>query len=554
MSVRVAYVDRTGRGLVVRSLRLVAQSSDTSWPQRGAAATDDAAGQNPAIYADIASWLKTSLQSARSRDSLELLCLDASGTIYSWLSASSHDPNLVALLARQGAGSAGVGPSEAIDSTSSETAPVTYFAPSPLDSSVQPLPADPSLLTPPPKPAKGAAPLPNQRIAAIAASDLPARMLVDALDAQGVRVGDVGTIWHAMAVAWDASAARRAGSEATVASSSPVCAVVMIDPSARLLWCWSHEGRLLAGGSIRLRAVPANPPTDDESATEPLCSREDIARLAAEWVSWAVQLSRSPQRVICVLPERLAGTDSSEALRPGEVGEEIAKAWPGASVDAALHDDPLGATLRRVVTHLESTPAATQSDPGSILVAASARPGSAHRSLFIWAAAAVALAAAGLGVLGWRFRQSASQSQEAATLWKASWKEPIKAAFPDLKVRAGWNELRELEALITLREDAGKLPDRVERAKPVMNELEGVSLVLASPTVELKSIKIPTDGQVQVVAISDSTANAEAVLEALKHLGSTELENWSASYRQVAQSERVEGTYSARWTPKGGAR
>ena len=87
-----------------------------------------------------------------------------------------------------------------------------------------------------------------------------------------------------------------------------------------------------------------------------------------------------------------------------------------------------------------------------------------------------------------------------------------------------------------------------------MHELEGVSLVLSTPALELKTLKIPSDGQVQITAISNSTAEAEAVLEALKRVGSTDLENWSATYRQVPQSDRVEGTYSARWTPKGGGR
>lgn len=538
MSVRVAYVQRAGRGLVVRSVRLVGQTGDAAWPQTGTASRDDSVDQNPSVYADIAAWLKSNLQGARSRDSLELICLDAGGSVYSWLSAPSQDSNLVALLARQGSSSPD-------DSTTPVVTPVAFYAPTPLDSAVQPLPTDADHAATP-KPGKGE-PVASVRTAALAATDLPARMIVDALDTAGVRVGEVATIWHAMALAWDRGAAQTQ-SEDGVASSSPITAVVTIDERARLLWCWSHKGQLLAGGSIRLRAVPV-----EGEEPQPLCTRSDTARIAADWISWSMQLARSPQRVVCVLPEGLA-VDDAESLRPGEVGEELAKAWPGANVDAVLHDDPIGATLRRVVTHLEATPATEQSTAGSALVSTSARPGRAHRSMYVWLAAAIALGGVVLGILGWRFRQSAAKSEEAADRWRASWKEPLKQALPDFKPFPSMGELKSLEKMIADRESAGKLPDRVERAKPVMNELEGISLALSSPRVELRSLKVPTDSPVQIVAISNSTADAESVLEALKRVGNTELEGWAATYRQVPQSERVEGTYTARWNDKGGPR
>mgnify|MGYP001024213132 CR=1 FL=1 len=538
MSVRVAYVQRAGRGLVVRSVRLVGQTGDVSWPQNGAASRDDSVDQNPAIYSDIAAWLKSNLQGARSRDSLELVCLDAGGSVYSWLSAPSQDPALVALLARQGS-------SAPDESTTPVTTPVSFYAPTPLDSAVQPLPADADhpVAAAPGKKIEAA---PAVRTAALAATDLPARMLVDALDSAGVRVGEVATIWHAMALAWDRGAAQPL-SGADVASSSPVTAVVMTDDNARLLWCWSHKGQLLAGGSVRLRTVPS---AHEGDPAQPVCTRSDTARIVTDWVSWSMQLGRSPQRVVCVLPEHMGG-DDPESLRPGEVGEEIARLWPGASVDAALHDDPLGATLRRIVTHLEATPATTQATPGTALVATSTRPGGAHRSMYVWLAASLALAGVVLGVLGWRFRQSAAKADNAADLWRASWKEPLKQAVPDLKPFPGMGELKTLEKMIQDRESAGKLPDKVERAKPVMNELEGITLVLSTPKLELKSLKVPTDAPIQVVAIANSTAEAESVLEAFRKLGNTELEGWSASYRQVPQSDRVEGTYTARWSTKG---
>lgn len=538
MSVRVGYVQRVGRGLVIRSVRLVGQSSDTAWPQVGAASRDDSVDQNPAIYADVAAWVKSSLQGARSRDSLELLCLDASGSVYSWLSAPSRDTAMVALLARQGSAS----PDE---STTPVTTPVSFYAPTPLDSAVQPLPADAD--QPPPSPRGKEADAGALRMAALAATDLPARMMVDALDSTGVRVGEVATIWHAMAMAWDRGAAP-AAQKSEVASSSPVTAVVLIDESARLLWCWSHKGKLLAGGSARLRTAA---PAEGEEPL-PVCTRDDTARIASDWVSWSMQLGRSPQRVICVLPEHMGGGSDAESLRPSEVGEDFARGWPGVSVDAAIHDDPVGATLRRLVDHLESTPASPGVDAGTTLVATSARPGAAHRSMYVWVAAAVALTGVVLGILGWRFRQNAARTEQAADQWRASWKEPLKQALPDFKPYNGSNELKSLERMIGERESSIKLPDKVERAKPVMNELEGVTMVLSSPSVELRSFKIPSDGPVQVIAVSNSTADAEAVLESFKRLGGTELEGWSATYRQVPQSERVEGTYSARW--KGVAR
>ena len=300
MSVRVAYVQRSGRGLVVRGVRMASQTTDALWPEGGRpeGGTPDAQGEQDAgTYRTIAAWIKTNLHGARSRDSLELLCLDASGAIYSWLSAPTRDPQVVALLARQGGPTA----SEAGESTSPDFTPVSYFAPTPLDSTVQPLPADadqPVVTGKHAKPGKGSEPRPSHRMAALAASDLPARLLVDALDGVGVRVGEVATVWHAMALAWDrgARAAPSVDGE-PVAGASPVTGVVMIDDDARLLWCWSQRGRLLAGGSIRLRTVPGAASAEGDApapAPVPLCVREDVARLAAEWVAWSMQLSRAP--------------------------------------------------------------------------------------------------------------------------------------------------------------------------------------------------------------------------------------------------------------------
>jgi hypothetical protein len=545
LSVRVAYVRRTGRGLVLRSLRLVGQSSDASWPERGSASRDDAVEQNPTIYADAAVWLKSNLQSARSRDGLEMICLDASGSILSWLSAPSTDDRVVGSLARQG-------PTTADGVPSNETTPVSYFAPGMLDSSIQALPGQHE--GPESESGKGSknAPALSMRLATLAATDLPARLLVDALDAQDVYPGEVATIWHAMAMAWDRFSS---SDDATV--NAPLTAVVMLDADARLVWCWSVQGRLIAGGSLRVRVqapIASADPLVDDVPPLPVVTRDDVARLTSEWLTWAMQLSRSPQRVVCVLPERLGGADSAEDLRPGEVGEEIARAWPGCAVDAALHDDPLEATLRRLVTVLESTPVSGTPDAGRALKAIASRPGASYRRMYIWTAASLALVGAGLGVLGLRFRQDAKAAERAAQGWEAAWREPVKKAFPDLRPRPNASELMELQAMIKDKESMGKLPSSILVPKPVLQELEAMSLVVATPSIELRSITMNNDRPVQLICSLPTTADAEAMLDALRRVGGSTLENWTMEFnaRGTPGNDRREVTYTANWPNKAG--
>lgn len=547
MSARVCYLERSARGLSLHSLRLVGQASDDSWPH-----TSPASGALAADFDQAAAWLRASLESARSRDDLELLCLDAEGSGVGWITTPSDDPQVVAALARQGAA----------PDTSDAPSPtnfIDYFAPSVLDSSVQPIAGPAENGSPPakrPRRARKQEAAPPRRVGVLAVGDLPARMLIDALDHQGVRVGAVATLWHALAQAWDPATATPPPADRAVASSAQLVAVVLVEPKGRLHWCWSRSGRVRAAGSMRLRsAAPARvgvSPEDAEPAPVPVISRNDASRLTGEWLSWAMQFSEAPSRIVLVLPSGLAEDASPDALSAAALGEELTTRWPGVAVDAAVHDDPLGATFRRLVAILERTPPAAP-EPGVALVSLSNRPGRTHRSMHVWVAGALALLGLALGVLGWKFRADSVQARAAAAGWAESWRGPVEQVYPDaLRPRIKMSSLDELEAELKKRRDAITLPAQAERAKPVLQELETLSLVLAAPTIDLEDVKLDGATGVTVRVITATTGDAEALLEGFRRIGGSHLEGWSMEILPMpGQTDKRKARYEARWVKEG---
>ena len=93
-----------------------------------------------------------------------------------------------------------------------------------------------------------------------------------------------------------------------------------------------------------------------------------------------------------------------------EFAQGLVRAWPGATVDAISDDDPVLSTLQRSLDAPMPEPAGT---PGTV-ESLSARPGRAHRSMYVWSAIAIAglaVAAGVTAVLAWR---TASDARDAA--------------------------------------------------------------------------------------------------------------------------------------------
>lgn len=563
MSVRVALLQRSARGGLLHSLRLVGATSDETWQLSGIKVDSE---QGETQYKSAAEWTRSKLDGARTRDSLELLVLDPTGGVCTWHSTRSNDPSKIAAEARMGH------VSDDGDTGSSGPNLVEFYASSPAESSVQALGVDGKGTVKAPKKANQTE-IPAQRLALIATTDVPARVLIDALDQEGVRVASVASFWHAMAMAWSpgagAGAKRSTSSDplVQVPSTTGTCAVLVIENTGRLSWCWCEQERLLCSGSMRctlVRAQPAQPnqaTTSDEDEVLVALGKDDVARLAAEWLSWSVQTHASPTRVVCVLPKNLAqsidtdaGPAVASALSAGEFGEALSHAWTGAVVDAVVHEDPMGATLRRLVSFLEATPAAAAPESRSSLVALSNRPGRQHRTMYLWTAGALLLAAATAGVVGWRLHKDAAQAREAELGWRKGWQDIVGDLYPpamsprrELKMTS----FDELSDEVKRRKALIRGPEKVERNKPVLAELEAISLVLGSPNIKLESIFLDsTPGPQRVIATVPTTSEGEAVLEALRRVGGSTLVEWTLDISQAPGSEDRRATYSAKWPAK----
>lgn len=550
MSGRVAYLERTERGFRPSGLRLVSERSDDTFR----CALEDP-GADAFELARMADWVREHLPRSGAA-ALDILCLDVNGGLCSWITSPSAEPTIVAALARQGG---------ADDWTSTEETSgsrvLGAYAGIAQDSSVQALaeidaPTRRPFLarrakkdTQPPR-------SPRQRMPVVAMPDAVARVLLDELDLRSIKVGSVCSLWHAMGAAWDPSAAHvRAGLPAEadgriVADSPGIHATVLIDPSGRLLWSWSALGGLLAAGSMRLRSLPAA----DQPARAQV-SASDLSRLAAEWLSWSAQLGAAPARVTCIIPR----ADPAEgALDAREIGETLGRAWPGALVDLAVDDDPIGATLRRLAVAGSAAQDSGQiaplspEDPTASLVALTHRPGRAHFRLYLWAALTLIVLAGGIAALAAQTWIQASRIR----LVKEKTSEQWRTAFQGLKLP---DQLLPGTELLVLRSELTRLDNErrpvaaTEPAMPVLQELETLSFVIGYPGASLDEILLESRViRPRVVCQVDSIAEGELLFTALKQIDGSNVTGWSAAFSPRQASGKFRCTFSGSWaaTPR----
>lgn len=204
------------------------------------------------------------------------------------------------------------------------------------------------------------------------------RLWLDELDARGIRADSVMTLWHAMAAAWrDKSAA-----------AGDVTAIILLDSGVRAVWCWSRGADLIVGGSVREESSEA-----EAAPPEPNMDRL-AGRLALDWLTWSAHLGVSPSRTILV-------GDEAEPLRA-----RLAAGWPTMPVLIEPVADSVQNTVNRAAETVGRA-ACDASNPRRCLVALTQRPTRAVRTQYRWAAAALVLLAAALGVLGFRMTKSA---------------------------------------------------------------------------------------------------------------------------------------------------
>lgn len=530
MSGRVCYLARSDRGARLVAVRLVGEHADDVWLAPDA--RDDAAPSPADDAAAAAAWVAERLAAAGAA-SLALLCLDVDGATCSWLTAPSTDPAVLAAAAAQRENAA------ADASAASLSAPVAL-----TEASIQALADDE-----PPAPAAGLRRvLPGReraehangagrRLAILAVPDVIARLFIDALDERGIAVDAAASLWHAMALAWDPAGPSAPGAAAradrVVASSAGVTAVVLIDPAGRLVWSWSHAGELLAGGAVRL--LPAHAAAtadlregalarraDDAPPAPPAVTPADISRLTTDWLAWSAQLGHVPSRILCIGPPV---ESDGEALGPAELGEALGRAWEGVTIDLGVHDDPVGATLARAA-RLPAGAAAPADDPRAGLLALGRRPGRAHRALHQWGAAAVLAAALVLFVIGWNAWEQADDAQGR----RVRYEQQANALVAEVVPNAANNPLAPrmlkdmLDKLKNDRGEAGRRP-----AKPILSELETVSVVLASmPGALIEDMYLRDDSVMVKLSVPD-TRTAELILESLSSIEGSNVD-WKGSF------------------------
>ncbi len=544
MSARIAYLSRADRGARLTGVRLLSPHGEDVWEPTLLASTDPV-DLAVASARSAGKWIALRL-SERKAASLAAVCLDAEGSTCAWIGTPTTDPSAIAMLARQGPMT-----DELVPGSSAAQTPIEFFASTTQDSQVQ------GLVAPLSRKKQGTPSSGPERVGVLAMGDVAARMLVDELDAAGVPVDQITTLYHLMASAWDPSARSTEAREGEVISESvPATAVVLVEPTGRLVWAWSRQGLLLAGGSIRLALVrPEAPANADEPGAAPpaavdakvVIHESDIARLSADWLAWSVQLGVAPDRVICLLPEAATQVETDTGLEP--TVKLLSKRWGGISVDAAVHDDPVGATILRVIAKEEDR-GELADDPRAGLTMLSHRPTRAHQKLYTWAAGAILLIAVALGVGAWRIYAAAGAAREAATAFRTKIDAMVQEVHPPAKVSPVGVVLALRQELTKLQKDLAP-PEKPDPTQPILEELDVLSNVLGVPELELNEITL-TNTAVTVKVVTPDLQTAELVLDALRGIGGSHVQTWTQTFVQAPnqkESTKVNATFNGLWIP-----
>jgi len=436
LSGRVCYVKRTDRGDRIESVRVLGGRSEATWTGSVSKETDGPV----ALIQSAADWVAASLAAAKSRR-LAAVCVDGAGSLCSWLTVPSGASAVVRAAYAQHGGFE-------IESSEEEIG----------DEAVQALISTG---------VNGSA----RRVAAIGVHDAAAGVFLDRLDDKGIAPNQVVSMWHAMASAWDPSARETPSrdDDSVVARAAPTTGIVLVDPDGRVLWAWSRQGSLIAAGEIRLLTDLS---VNGKERKSPLLTPEVAGRVVADWLAWSVQVGCTPSRVICITPEAPA---KEGTITHAEFGRRLGEAWPGASVDVAVHDDPIGVTLERL---LEDAPDTPESDPTTALVGLSTRPARAHRGMYYGAAVvltAMALVSLGVSIKLWR---AAGGVAERVPQVEADTRAMLESI--DSRLASDLDPLRALSSRITARRQELSAAATFTRPRPILEELDTIAIVLDS--------------------------------------------------------------------------
>lgn len=332
------------------ALRLLADGVDEAW---SAPAPDDPDHPTPLrdLAAAAADWIVERLPARR----IDTLCLDVDEARCLWIAAPTREAAVISAAVRQRRAEWGD------DDGAGDL--------------VQPLVE--------PRPSRKGEPDASDAFAAVLETpDAATKLLLDALDSRGVRVGEALSLWHALA--------SRAGDELTC--------VVASDRPSRLIWAWGDEGGLVAAGMCRRPEAAGG----DGAAA---------GRLTLDWLTWGAQLGRTPAR--CITLGELSA-----------VGDEVRTRWPNVAIENAESDDP--------VRELLLTPAIAPGadNPRRSTPTLTRRPSRSHRRVYRLAALGVALAAVGVAGLGLRAQRAAAGYRDARAELISESRELVRSVAP----------------------------------------------------------------------------------------------------------------------------
>jgi len=485
----------------IRSATLIGQRTTERWE---AEPGSDALSAEQAVL-DTAEWIRDRLSETRSAKRLDTLCLDIDGAACSWIRGRDAETELIR---------------SAIDGAGAEIDEDDLHGGHSTAGIAERLPAlgrelDVDVLGTPDA---------SGRAAVLAAPDAPARLLLDRLDALGVRVGRVVTLWHTIAEAWDPGAHRASESDhaGIVATDHPPAAVVLIDPeSGRLIWSWSRQGELIACGSMRVRRLRSE---KHESHAEVL--EHDIARLAGDWLGWSAQLGVCPTRVVVV------GNPAPGGMSPGEIGRALTRAWGGSMADLIPSEDPIGDTLGKTL----------DVRPINAFQPLAERPTRSHRAAYRWLAVVLLIAAACVAGLGVGLFNRASGTKDVITQVNQERMDALNAVAPEL-VLDPFPAQRLSERIAVLQRRTGDLD--VDAPRPIMSELETISLVLAIPGVSVDLIEV-LDTLVTIKVRVREIGEGERLDQALNSIGGSGL-RWRDPSYDSRGNDQISVVYTATW-------
>jgi hypothetical protein len=479
-----------------------------------------------AVEADTkaaAEWLAGRL--SRNGKAISRLIIDTDGGVCSWVSTSeTNDTVLRAIIERR--------------FDEGDSAHGSRFPELPGETVLQPLSVPEATKDKGPKAQRQ-----PSRVMVASMPVVPARLLMDHLDRLGIRVHAVEALWQAMAQAWDPSMAATLGpahADRVIADTQPVVAVILLDPAGRLVWSWSHAGRWLAGGALR---VPTR--RHDERAIEhasapasqpmPVISAADIGRLGADWLAWSMQIGCLPARTIIIGEP----ADDGDALSAPALAAALRRSIPDTAVDFIREPDPVGATLAKLADRDRAL------DAG--LSDLTNRPGRSHRAMYRWSALALLGAAGLLGASAWKIWNTASgyaaQGRQIDNDYVTLVKEqdlPLPTALLDLD--------RQITALKQSRVDLSSV---IQPPRPILAELEALSLVLASDEITLKELSV-TAVSVSIKADVADTRTFEELNQAIRSVAGSSIASGSWRTNVVQRGSRVECTFTGTWPEREG--